>query len=227
MTYSDDILDSIRHMLEWKLGRNMGYNYYWGFPSINVETPLILGGNMTIYNRRCKSIKKELCRKGIDAKVIRKTIFGIGCYAVDVECSTSKTIADALDIPREWVGVAVLNEDFERYLIKEDELNSKYCDCDGELVFRKPFRLVEHLGGNLVRDVDKRLDEYGFKNDGLFRDTLTGSDLLFIKVPSVKDDDKYELGKILGFNDSIGTLRDTSSFDSSVGWFYINLEQLK
>lgn len=180
---------------------------------------------MSIYNRRCNEIKKELCKHNIKADVHRKTLFDEKYYAIDVEDSFCEDIAKALNIPFDWVEMAVSKENFERYLVLEKELNDKYCDCNGELVFAEPYKLSEHLDD--IYSVSERLKEVGFEYDGIFRDRWNGLDVLFIKVPYTSGKYQMKLRDALGIvsTSQIGMLRDKEMNGS--GWLYINLEQLK
>lgn len=110
----------------------------------------------SIWNRRCKAIEKELSEHCIKGVVSRHTLFDVDYYLVEVSDNRTyidgNKIADALMIPKDWICLyhCKFNEG-TYYAILERELNDKYEDCDGELVFRKPFSLEKYF---INHDVD-------------------------------------------------------------------------
>ena len=111
----------------------------------------------TIWNRRCRAIEKELSNHSIRASVSRHTLFDTEYYLVEVsdnkEHINDKKIADALDIPRDWVCLYQYRYNENKWFaILEDELNDEYTNCDGELVFKKPFNLKEYFRNHDIDD---------------------------------------------------------------------------
>lgn len=90
----------------------------------------------SIYHRRCDAIEYRLKEHNINAVVSRHTAFDVEYYVLDFKDSSSIDkckIADALDIPKDWVDFINIYDEGCVYFIKEDEFNDKYCDCDGEI----------------------------------------------------------------------------------------------
>lgn len=111
----------------------------------------------TVWNRRCRAIEQQLKSKGLEAKVWRHDLFKVDYYVVNLNEKSSelywtdiKNIANALDIPKVWVDFVEHN----RYFVKEKELNDKYLDDNGEMVFKANFK-----------DFWELYDTYG-KSDG-------------------------------------------------------------
>lgn len=98
------------------------------------------------------AIKKELSKNNIKVKdVHRHGIWGINVYVIRFHKDDNnkhindKILANALNIPIDWVGLAQCTSDgYCTYWIKEDKLNNKYCDDDGKLVFENPFNLKDY-----------------------------------------------------------------------------------
>ena len=100
----------------------------------------------TVWNRRCKAIEQRLKSKGLKANVWRHDLFKVDYYVVNLDEESSnfyskdiKNIAEALDIPNVWV-------DFvgrRKYFIKEKELNDKYLNDCGEMVFDQDLDFFE------------------------------------------------------------------------------------
>ena len=124
-------------------GKNRLLDAYniWG------ETPLsdllIAPSAKNIFYRRTDAIEEQLKKSGIDIKsVYRHHVYGKSFYVlkfddVQEECA----IAESLGIPQEWIGFITTSPWL--YYIKEDELNDKYCDDDGELVFPSFFEKIK------------------------------------------------------------------------------------
>ena len=102
--------------------------------------PFFTNRELTIWNKRCKSIEEALKRHCIKSSVIRHTLFDTDYYLVEVSDNkhhiSGDDIAEALDISKDWVCLyhCRYNES-TYYAVLEDELNDKYKNCNGELVF--------------------------------------------------------------------------------------------
>ena len=118
----------------------------------------------TIWNRRCRAIEKELKRHCIKSSVSRHTLFDTDYYLIEVSDNkhhiSGDDIAEALDISKDWVCLYHCRAG-ERtyYAVLEDELNDKYKNCNGELVFDEPFDLMDAIRISGMGCIEKRLKE--------------------------------------------------------------------
>lgn len=148
------------------------------------------------FHRRCEQIRKQLCKNGLKARVHRHTCFDMKYYVIEQwdkkTVFNERDIANALNIPREWCSLANHTNMIGFYWVKEDELNEKYCDCDGNLVFDEPFDFLEaspkeiklKLGGGQVSVVDYK-DVVLIKNYCAYNKAMTR--LLNIPLESIVD----------------------------------------
>lgn len=108
------------------------YNY--GFA--RMFTAPYVGGNK--YLRNFRRIEKRLESKGINASVCHHDAFGVEYYLLKCKdfYGSSKKIADALNIPKDWVDfICMAGEDTTVFYLKRNEFNKLYCDSNGELKF--------------------------------------------------------------------------------------------
>ena len=110
----------------------------------------------SLASRRCNVIEKQLCKNGLKARVSRHTCFDVEYYVVeqwDKETYfSSEDIAKALKIPNDWVSLANYTDGVGTYWVKEDELNDKYLDCDGEMLFDANEILIKSVKNHLDND---------------------------------------------------------------------------
>lgn len=88
------------------------------------------------YHKRCKAVKKELKKHNMVAKVHRHSLFGVEYIVIifDREANgyistAQRKIAEALQIPLEWVGMVTCC-DPQEYFVKEKEFMQKYPSAD-------------------------------------------------------------------------------------------------
>ena len=112
-----------------------------------------VSGGKTIYGRRCGAITEQLKKHNVPVKRVgRHHFYNIRVYCIEIKIGKcgkwidDDDIAEALNIPKEWIAFIHINTEhrYKLYFVKEDELNSKYCDDDGELIFKKPFKLTDY-----------------------------------------------------------------------------------
>lgn len=160
-----------------------------------------------VFHKNCKSIKDKLEKENIKkVSVCRHHVFDVNMYLVSENgCSTcSRDIADALNIPRNWVELYKYGDDnTSSYGILEDKLNDKYCNSDGVLVFDEPFDLLKTLNDECygLGAIECRLTNsfhrgkisvQDYTNDGLLLISNGGSlskiaDVLNIPIDAVVD----------------------------------------
>lgn len=132
----------------------------------------------SIYHRRCDAIEHRLKEHNICAVVSRHTAFDVEYYVLDIKDNIADInrceIADALDIPKDWVDFINIYDEGVVYFIKEDEFNDKYCDCDGEIDWG--FNLFDLKFGEYetVRLIKDRLENVGItvESVGIYDDYL-------------------------------------------------------
>ena len=132
-------------------------------------SPFLIGDS--VYHRNCNAIKEQLCKHNIKARVHRHSLFDKDFFIVNVSDDDSflnrKDIADALDIPVDWVDLYIYNDDLEEYCILEDELIGKYGDCNDELHFKDEFDFLKVFrGSSNGYNISQRLKKKGicFRN---------------------------------------------------------------
>lgn len=124
-------------------GKNRLLDAYsiWG------ESPLsgLLVEPKNIFYRRTDAIEEQLKNSGFNIKTVyRHTVYNKNFYVLIFEdVQEERDIAESLSIPEEWVGF--ITTDPWMYYVKEDELNDKYCDADGELVFPSVFAKIKEI----------------------------------------------------------------------------------
>lgn len=95
----------------------------------------------TIYGLRCRDIENQLCSHKIKAKVSRHHLKKHLFYDIEVNTTDGyideKEIAEALGISNECVDFIHIDtkNKYIIYWIDEKQLNKKYMDCTGRLVF--------------------------------------------------------------------------------------------
>lgn len=140
-----------------------------------------IGGS--IWHRRTEAIEKELKKHNIKAKVHRHHIYDVEYYVLTLDTSkkhiSESDVANALNIPKEWVGFVHINLEncYKIFWIKEDEFNAKYCNDDGEIVFKKSFKLTDYPfeeSFNTLCPISNQLSEQGIVVDkiGIWEDYL-------------------------------------------------------
>ena len=155
----------------------------------------------SIYAKRCDDIQDRLKEKGIKAVVSRHTIYDTRLYLIEYEsdwndkCIYELEIANALDIPREWV--ALYNIDNRTTLsVKEKELNDKYSDDDGRLVFEFDFLKFINNDNFASCELNRYLREKGVKIRESFISYMEYG-LIFLDSPA----SKYCIAKALKISD--------------------------
>lgn len=84
------------------------------------------------YHKRCKAIKKELKKHNMVAKIHRHSLFRVEYIVITFDreangyiSTAQRKIAEALQIPLEWVGMVTCC-DPQMYFIKEKEFMKQY-----------------------------------------------------------------------------------------------------
>ena len=126
--------------------------------------PFFTNRELTIWNKRCRSIEEALKRHCIKSSVSRHTLFDTSYYLVEVSDNkhhiSGDDIAEALDISKDWVCLYHCRYNQSTYYaVLEDELNDKYKNCNGELVVDEPFNLMDAIGISGMGCIEKRLKE--------------------------------------------------------------------
>lgn len=142
----------------------MSYHYWDLIPPI-LKTPNLIGVD-NVYHRNCNAIKEQLCKHNIKSRVHRHSLFDKDFFIVDVSdddsCLNRKDIADALDIPVDWVDLYICNDGLEEYCILEDKLIGKYGDCNDELHFKDEFDFMKVFNGSSNGyNISQRLEKKG------------------------------------------------------------------
>ena len=123
----------------------MDFEYYcsvpWGLRDVGLVFP-----SKPVQAKRCDDIEQQLAEHRIYANVSRHRLFGEALYIVSFtkdygggKHPTDENIAEALEIPDEWVSLYDCDENKTEYAVKEKELNCKYKNCDGRLEWDNPF----------------------------------------------------------------------------------------
>lgn len=123
----------------------MSFDYYysmpWGLRQMN-----IINGGKTIHAKRCDDIEQQLAEHCLIANVSRHRLFGENLYIVSFNKDygggkhpSDKNIAEALEIPEEWVSLYDCDSNKTEYAVKEEKLNWKHKNCDGRLEWVEPF----------------------------------------------------------------------------------------
>jgi len=141
----------------------MRYHYWDLIPPFKL--PHLIGVD-NVYHRNCNAIKEQLCKHNIKASVHRHSLFDKDFFIVDVSdddnCRCRGDIADALDIPVDWVDLYIYNDGLEEYGILEDELIGKYGDCNDELHFKDEFDFMKVFkGSSNGYNISQRLKKKG------------------------------------------------------------------
>lgn len=133
-----------------------------------------------IQAKRCDDIEQQLAEHRLFANVSRHRLFGEKLYIVSFtkdygggKHPTDENIAEALQIPDEWVSLYDCDANKTEYAVKENELNCKYKNDDGRLEWVEPFDFhkalkkynAEDLIQNQIGSGCKRVATY--TDDGL------------------------------------------------------------
>lgn len=159
----------------------MNYEYYCSLPW-ELRAMDLIYPKKSIQVKRCDDIEQQLAEHQIYANVSRHRLFGEKLYIVSFtkdygggKHPTDKNIAEALQIPDEWVSLYDCDENKTEYAVKERELNDKHKNCDGRLEWNNPFEFdfnkalgkynAEDLIQNQIGSGCKRVTTY--TDDGL------------------------------------------------------------
>ena len=159
----------------------MDFEYYcsvpWGLRDMGLVFP-----SKPVQAKRCDDIEQQLAEHRIYANVSRHRLFGEALYIVSFtkdygggKHPTDENIAEALQIPDEWVSLYDCDENKTEYAVKEMQLNCKHKNCDGRLEWDNPFEFdfnkalkkynAEDLIQNQIGSGCKRVATY--TDDGL------------------------------------------------------------
>ena len=132
----------------------------------------------SIEAKRCDDIEQQLAEHWLIANVSRHRLFGEKLYIVSFtkdygggKHPSDENIAEALQIPDEWVSLYDCDENKTEFAVKEEKLNCKHKNCDGRLEWVEPFDfhkalskyntsslIKEQLGKDCERVVSYSLD---------------------------------------------------------------------
>lgn len=153
----------------------MSFDYYCSEPWRAMD---LIYPNKPIQAKRCDDIEQQLAVHNIIANVSRHTLFNVKLYILSFTKDYGggkhpdvKNIAEALEIPEEWVSLYDSDCNKTEYAVKEEKLNCKHKNCDGRLEWIKPFDfnkalskyntsdlIEEQLGKDCERVVSYNLD---------------------------------------------------------------------
>ena len=132
-------------------------------PPFVFDTYCDWNGGKSIQAKRCDDIEQQLAEHCLFANVSRHTLFNVKLYIVSFtkdygggKHPSDKNIAEALEIPEEWVCLYDCDSNKTEYAVKENELNRKYENCDGRLEWVEPFdfhkALSKYNTSNLIEE---------------------------------------------------------------------------
>ena len=164
---------------------------------------LDLGRDKTIERTRCDNIQDALKKNSIASCVSRHHVFDVNYYLIEVhtdECDDyvgSKEIADALGIDRDDVSLyKTCNSKYPCYALLEDEINDKYSNDDGRLVFEFDFLKFINNDNFASCELNRYLREKGVKIRESFISYMEYG-LIFLDSPA----SKYCIAKALKISD--------------------------
>lgn len=157
----------------------MDFEYYcsvpWGLRDMGLVFP-----SKPVQAMRCDDIEQQLAEHRLFANVSRHRLFGEALYIVSFtkdygggKHPTDENIAEALQIPDEWVSLYDCDNNKTEYAVKEKELNCKHKNCDGRLEWNNPFDFHKAISKYNARDLIQNQIGYGcrrvelYENDGL------------------------------------------------------------
>ena len=116
----------------------------------------------SIEAKRCDDIEQQLAEHWLIANVSRHRLFGVKLYIVSFtkdygggKHPSDKNIAEALQIPKEWVSLYDCDENKTEYAVKEEKLNCKHMNDDGRLEWSNPFDFHKALSKYNTSDLIK------------------------------------------------------------------------
>ena len=159
----------------------MSFDYYCSLPW-ELRAMDLIYPKKSIQAKRCDDIEQQLAEHRLFANVSRHRLFGEALYIVSFtkdygggKHPTDENIAEALQIPDEWVSLYDCDNNKTEYAVKEDRLNCKHINCDGRLEWNNPFEFdfnkalkkynAEDLIQNQIGSGCKRVELY--PDDGL------------------------------------------------------------
>ena len=146
----------------------MSFDYYFDIPWGLRQMDLICSGE-SIYNKRCRDIQEQLAEYDLIATVSRHDLFDVDYYLIEFNNNgygggkypSCGNIAEALDIPNEWVNLYTCECNGKTvYAVKEEELNRKHKNCDGRLEWVEPFDFNKAVNSSKPNSRIKKQLEY-------------------------------------------------------------------